>query len=109
VKILPGPDARRFSAGALEAFLSADWTISAKSDRVGIRLEGPAIERVDEDLAVSAPMVRGAVQVPKGGAPIVLGPDHPTTGGYPVLAVVASSDWGTLAMLRAGEKVRFRA
>jgi biotin-dependent carboxylase-like uncharacterized protein len=108
VAIIPGPDADRFPSDALSLFLASTWTISPASDRVGIRLDGPPVPRLDDDLGVSAPMVRGAIQLPAGGAPIVLGPDHPTTGGYPVLAVVASSDWGSLAARRAGENVQFR-
>jgi allophanate hydrolase subunit 2 len=54
-------------------------------------------------------MVRGALQVPSGAAPIVLGPDHPTTGGYPVLAVVIRADLGALLARRPGAAVRFQA
>jgi biotin-dependent carboxylase-like uncharacterized protein len=108
VKILRGPDRERFAADAVPLLVSSVWTVSSASDRVGIRLEGPHIPRVDGDLGVSAPMVRGAIQVPAGGAPIVLGPDHPTTGGYPVVAVVASASFGAFAARRAGETVRFR-
>ena len=55
----------------------------------------------------SRPMVRGAIEVPGDGAPIVLGPDHPTTGGYPVLAVIAERDLGSLFAIRLGGTVRF--
>jgi biotin-dependent carboxylase-like uncharacterized protein len=108
VKIFPGPDGHRFAPDALAVLLATAWAISATSDRVGIRLDGPArIPRADADDARSAPMVRGAIQVPAGGAPVVLGPDHPTTGGYPVIAVIPSTAFGALAALRPGETVRF--
>jgi allophanate hydrolase subunit 2 len=78
-----------------------------RSDRVGIRLEGPGLARVDDDTALSAPMMRGAIQVPASGEPIVLGPDHPTTGGYPVIATVVRADLGALSARQVGALVRF--
>jgi len=103
----PGPHLDRFPEGALEAFLSNTFQISRLGDRVGVRLEGTKIPRDRPDLALPVPMLRGAVQVTTDGTPIVLGPDHPTTGGYPVLAVVRPSAWGALARARPGESVRF--
>ena len=76
---------------------------------MGARLTGPPLLRSDDDSAPSTPMVRGAIQVPASGAPIVLGPDHPTIGGYPVLAVVIAADLGSFAARRVGARVRFRA
>jgi allophanate hydrolase subunit 2 len=81
--------------------------VSAKSDRVGVRLEGPGIPREGDDRAPPTPMVRGAVQITTDGAPIVLGPDHPVTGGYPVIAVVSRASQAVLARLRAKREVRF--
>jgi allophanate hydrolase subunit 2 len=74
-----------------------------------MRLRGPALARLDDDRGASVPMVRGAIEVPASGEPIVLGPDHPTTGGYPVLAVVIRADQGALAARRPGAAVRFEA
>ncbi|MFN7143590.1 MAG: hypothetical protein ACK4YP_07445, partial [Myxococcota bacterium] len=65
--------------------------------------------RSSADTALSTPMARGAVQVPAGGAPVVLGPDHPATGGYPVVAVVITADFGALATRPPGAPVRFSA
>jgi biotin-dependent carboxylase-like uncharacterized protein len=107
VVVDPGPHVDRFPEGALEAFLSTTFDVSRLGDRVGVRLEGAKIPRDRPDLALPVPMVRGAVQVTTDGTPIVLGPDHPTTGGYPVLAVVRPSSWGALARRRPGESVRF--
>jgi allophanate hydrolase subunit 2 len=56
---------------------------------------------------VSAPMVCGAIQLPPSGEPIVLGPDHPTTGGYPVVATIVVADRGRFFALRPGEVVTF--
>jgi biotin-dependent carboxylase-like uncharacterized protein len=103
----PGPHLSSFPAGAYEALLRGAWTLSPKSDRVGVRLEGARIPRDAPDLALPVPMIRGAIEVTPDGTPIVLGPDHPTTGGYPVLAVVRPSSWPSLARLRPGMPVRF--
>jgi biotin-dependent carboxylase-like uncharacterized protein len=107
VRLLPGPDRDRFARGALDTLLGSSFTISSRSDRVGVRLIGPRLERADDDAGLSAPMVRGALQVPAGGEPIVLGPDHPTTGGYPVLATVLSADVGAVMARPVGCVVRF--
>lgn len=109
IRVVPGPDPERFAPGALAVLLDADWTVLPDSDRAGLRLAGPAIPRRDADDARSAPMVRGAIEVPAGGGPIVLGPDHPTTGGYPVIAVVARADWGLAGACVPGAVLRFRA
>jgi allophanate hydrolase subunit 2 len=108
VRVVPGPDPERFDPAALPTLLDAVWTVLPASDRVGTRLAGPPIRRRDADDARSAPMVRGAIEVPAGGAPLVLGPDHPTTGGYPVLAVVLRADWGLVGACVPGSTVRFR-
>ena len=108
VEVEAGPHVERFPAGALDALLSCEWRVSRLSDRTGARLEGGAIPRSGPDLAAPTPMRRGCVQVTTDGTPIVLGPDHPTTGGYPVLAVVRATSFGALARKRAGEVVRFR-
>jgi len=109
VLVVPGPDLDCFAPAALETLLASEFLVDARSDRVGIRLSGPALARVGDDLGVSGPMVRGAIQVPSSGAPIVLGPDHPTTGGYPVLAVVAVASLGVLGARPVGAAVRFVA
>jgi biotin-dependent carboxylase-like uncharacterized protein len=107
VCILPGPDVERFAPDALDVLLSSTFTVSPRSDRVGVRLVGPPLARSGDDAGGSAPMVRGALQVPSGGEPILLGPDHPTTGGYPVLATVVSADVGAVMARPVGSPVRF--
>jgi allophanate hydrolase subunit 2 len=106
-RVIPGPD--RFEPHVLSALLDGHFTVAPASDRVGMRLRGPRPLHTDEAIGVSRPMVRGAIQVPPSGEPIVLGPDHPTTGGYPVIATVIRADWGRLASRRPGATVRFRA
>ncbi|WP_373047779.1 biotin-dependent carboxyltransferase family protein [Vulgatibacter sp.] len=107
IRVIPGPDEGAFASGALDAFCAASWRIDPASDRTGLRLLGPALERRGADAGISLPMVEGAIEVPAGGAPIVLGPDHPTTGGYPVIATVIRADRGALAARRPGAEVRF--
>ena len=109
IRILPGPDVAAFTEGALDVLCGAPFEISATSDRVGTRLAGPTIPRRAEWVERSRPMVRGAIEVPRDGQPIVLGPEHPTTGGYPVIAVVAQSDLGRLFARRPGASVTFFA
>lgn len=105
--VLPGPQAGWFHRGAL---LDSDLTVAAASDRTAVRLEGTAVARrpeaVGRELA-PAGLVRGAVQVPPDGRPVVFGPDHPVTGGYPVVAVVRAVALDAVGQLRPGDAVRF--
>ncbi len=107
--LLPGPRDDWFAAGALPSLQLDVRTVSADIDRIGIRLTGAPLDRVVHAELPSEGMVRGAVQVPADGQPIIFCADHPTTGGYPVIGVLteAASDLG--AQLRPGEKVLFRA
>jgi allophanate hydrolase subunit 2 len=105
IRVVPGPDVEAF---ATEALYGSSFTISPASDRVGTRLVGPKLARRTAWREQSRPMVRGAIEVPGDGQPIVLGPEHPTTGGYPVIAVVAHADLGALFALPLGATVTFR-
>lgn len=115
LEVIPGPHlGRRLPASALDELLGATWRVSRLGDRVGVRLEGASIgndaharARADEN-AAPVPMVRGAIQVVTDGTPIVLGPDHPVTGGYPVVAVLTQASQALLARLRPGRAVQFR-
>jgi len=107
LRVLPGPRGDWFAPGALEALTSRPWRMSISSNRVGIRLEGEPLEWARSEELRSEGLVTGALQVPPNGQPILLGPDHPTTGGYPVIAVVRSDDLWLMGQLRPGESVRF--
>lgn len=107
IRVVPGPDREAFPADALDVLLAGTYKIDPSSDRVGTRLAGLPIPRDPDYAETSRPMVIGAIEVPRDGAPIVLGPEHPTTGGYPVLAVVAHADLGRLFAIRLGGSVRF--
>ena len=91
--------------------VAAGWTVSSDSNRVGVRLDGPAVPRAahhDGEELPSEGMVRGAVQLPPSGTPVLFGPDHPVTGGYPVVAVLTDAACDLSAQLRPGEPVRLR-
>jgi allophanate hydrolase subunit 2 len=105
--VLAGPDLDAFDTSALSTLTSAPYRILPTSDRVGTRLAGPTLPRRPDHPERSRPMVRGALEVPRDGAPIVLGPEHPTTGGYPVLAVIRHADLDTFFSIRLGGDVRF--
>jgi biotin-dependent carboxylase-like uncharacterized protein len=108
VDVVLGPRNDWFTISAVARFLASGWTVSTRSNRIGVRLEGPTLERrVDFELP-SEPCVFGSVQVTSAGLPVVLGPDHPVTGGYPVIAVVVDAHLDRLAQLRPGEVLRFR-
>lgn len=93
----------------LDALVTRTWRVAADSDRVGLRLDGEPLAVVpDRGELPSEGALRGAVQLPPDGRPVVFGPDHPVTGGYPVVAVVTGADTDRLAQLRPGEELRFR-
>ena len=105
IPVIAGPHADRVP-GALATFLSGEWSVAEGSDRMGLRLAGPDLAWEGPDL-LTCGVLPGAVQLPRGGAPIVLGPDAQTTGGYPVIAVVASAALGRVAQALPGERLRF--
>ena len=92
-----------------DALVTTEWVTSERSDRVGVRLEGaPLTHRRPGQQLPSEGMTRGAVQVPPNGQPVILGADHPVTGGYPVIGVLLDADADRLAQLRPGQPVRLR-
>ena len=91
-----------------EVLTTTTWTASSRSDRVGMRLEGGRLRRAEDRELPSEGMVRGAIQVPSGGTPVLFLADHPVTGGYPVIAVVVDADVDRAAQIRPGQQVRFR-
>jgi biotin-dependent carboxylase-like uncharacterized protein len=106
LRAVPGPRADRIAE--LSVLTSTHWTASSRSDRVGMRLEGGRLEWAGAAELPSEGMVRGAIQVPSGGEPVVFLADHPVTGGYPVAAVVVDADTDRAAQVRPGQPVRFR-
>src|SRR5260370_25645622 len=108
-RIVCGPQDDEFTAETKKLFLDSEWKISATSDRMGYRLEGPVIQHINGHNIVSDGTVNGSVQIPGNGQPIVLMPDRGTTGGYPKIATVISADFGRFAQTPAGRAFRFKA
>ncbi len=106
-RVLPGPRRDWFSDEAWQQLVDEPWTVSPDSNRVGVRLTGPTIARRRAEELPSEGLVRGAIQVPASGQPLIFGADHPVTGGYPVIAVLTERDADHAAQLRPGEQVRF--
>lgn len=102
-----GPRHEWFSPTALETFATRAYRVSPSSNRIGLRTEGPPLERSVTGELPSEGMVLGAVQVPPDGRPVVFLADHPTTGGYPVVAVVREADLAAAAQAVPGTVVRF--
>jgi allophanate hydrolase len=104
IRVILGPQADYFTDAAIETFLSSDYTISLHSDRMGYRLDGPALVHAKGYNIVSDGIVTGAIQVPGSGQPIVLMVDNPTTGGYPKVATVISADIPVLGRRGPGKR-----
>jgi biotin-dependent carboxylase-like uncharacterized protein len=108
IRVVMGPQDDEFG-DATKLFLDSEWKISATSDRMGYRLDGPALKHLHGHNIVSDGTVHGSIQVPGNGAPIVLMPDRGTSGGYPKIATVITADLGRFAQIPAGRGFRFRA
>jgi 5-oxoprolinase (ATP-hydrolysing) subunit C len=108
IRVVMGPQDDEFG-DAKELFLGSEWKISATSDRMGYRLEGPVIKHLHGHNIVSDGTVNGSIQIPGNGAPIVLMPDRGTSGGYPKIATVITADLGRFAQIPAGRGFRFQA
>lgn len=111
LEVLPGPRAAWVGGwgGALGGLLTSAWQVAGQSDRIGLRLSGSRVERTPGWRDVELPsegLVRGAVQLPPGGEPVLFLADHPVTGGYPVVAVLTASAVDRAAQLRPGDPVR---
>jgi biotin-dependent carboxylase-like uncharacterized protein len=108
IRVVLGPQDDEFG-DAIDLFLDGEWKISATSDRMGYRLEGPSIKHLHGHNIVSDGTVNGSIQVPGNGQPIVLMPDRGTSGGYPKIATVITADLGRFAQTPAGKGFRFKA
>ena len=107
LRVVLGPQVRAFTSEGMKTFLSSEYKVTPASDRMGIRLSGPAIEhRSDSDIVTDA-TVGGAIQVPGDGQPILLLADRQTTGGYAKIAAVITADLDRAGQLRPGDRVRF--
>ncbi|MGV9629613.1 5-oxoprolinase subunit C family protein [Streptomyces sp. NPDC003487] len=109
LRVVLGPRDDWFTPRALGVLTKRAYRVSAASNRIGLRTEGPALERARPGELPSEGMVLGAVQVPPDGRPVVFLNDHPTTGGYPVIGVVRAADLAAAAQAVPGTLVRFVA
>jgi antagonist of KipI len=107
IRAISGPEYEQFSPASQQAFWEQEFTVTPQADRMGYRLQGPALARTTDAELLSSAVTFGTVQVPAGGQAIVLLADHQTTGGYPRLAQVITADFSALAQLRPGQVFRF--
>jgi antagonist of KipI len=103
---IAGPHIRRLDADSRAALFGAAFKVSREADRMGYRLDGPRLATSGDEL-LSFGLTAGAVQVPRGGQPILLMADHQTAGGYPVVATVVSASMPIAAQLLPGDELRF--
>ncbi|RCV54590.1 5-oxoprolinase subunit C family protein [Marinitenerispora sediminis] len=104
---VPGPRDDWFRREALDTLFAAEYEVTSRSDRIGMRLAGPELRRARSGELPSEGMVPGSVQVPPDGEPVLFLADHPVTGGYPVIAVVAAADLPLAAQAPPGMRLRF--
>src|SRR6185437_8345461 len=111
VRVVLGPQQEYFMDEAIAALLGAPYTIAARSDRMGVRLDGPPLAHRPEKgfNIVSDAIAPGSIQVPGGGQPIILLADRQTTGGYPKIATVIGADLPMLGQARPGDPLRFES
>ncbi|CAG7615753.1 5-oxoprolinase/urea amidolyase family protein [Leucobacter soli] len=107
LRVIPGPREDWFTTDAVDALFSETWTVSNRFSRMASRLTGRPLERAVQDELQSEGIVRGSIQVPPDGQPLIFGADHPVTGGYPVIGVIVDADLDTAAQLGPGARVRF--
>ena len=107
VQVQPGPRRDWFTDDAWASLLNQRYTVTAQSNRVGLRLDGVPLERTSTRELPSEGMVRGALQIPLSGTPVLFLADHPVTGGYPVVGYVVDRDVDRCGQLRTGQTLRF--
>ena len=108
IRVLKGTNFDYFSQKGKDTFFEKEFVVSKLSDRMGMRLEGPKIENVVDTNIKSEGLIKGVIQVPADGNPIIMLSDHGTIGGYPKIGVVISADYDKLVQLTPGSKVKFK-
>ena len=107
LRVMPGPHDRHFTAAALDRLFSDVYTVTPQSNRMGFRLDGPALEYAEPAEILSDATPVGSLQVPRSGLPILLMADRQTTGGYPKIATVIAADLPLAGQLAPGDWLRF--
>ena len=108
IRIIKGTNFDYFSEKGKKDFLEKKFIVSKLSDRMGMRLEGEKIENIVNTNIKSEGLLKGVIQVPADGNPIIMLSDHGTIGGYPKIAVVASVDYDRLVQISPGSKIKFK-
>ena len=108
IRVIKGPNFNYFSEEGKKIFFEKEFTVSKLSDRMGMRLEGSKIENIVNTNIKSEGLIKGVIQVPADGNPIIMLSDHGTVGGYPKIGVVASVDYDRLVQISPGSKVKFK-
>ena len=108
IRVIKGTNFNYFSDEGKKIFFDKEFTVSKLSDRMGMRLEGPKIENIVDTNIRSEGLIKGVIQVPADGNPIIMLSDHGTIGGYPKIGVVISSDYDKLVQLSPGSKIKFQ-
>jgi biotin-dependent carboxylase-like uncharacterized protein len=108
IRIIKGTNFDYFSKKGKDIFFENEFTVSKLSDRMGMRLEGPKIENIVNTNIKSEGLIKGVIQVPADGNPIIMLSDHGTIGGYPKIGVVISADYDKLVQLTPGTKIKFK-
>ena len=108
IRVLKGTNFNYFSAKAQKLFFEKEFTVTKLSDRMGMRLEGPFIDNIVDTNIRSEGLIKGVIQVPADGNPIIMLSDHGTIGGYPKIGVVISADYDKLVQLSPGSKIKFK-
>jgi antagonist of KipI len=108
VRVIPGPQSEHFPPDAIDVLERTRFIISPQSNRMGYRLQGGRVPRLEDQEMISDAAFTGAIQIPSSGEPILLMADHQTTGGYPQLAVVITADLPLAGQLSPGDWIEFR-
>ena len=108
IRIIKGTNFNYFSDEGKKIFLEKEFVVSKLTDRMGMRLEGPKIENVVDTNIKSEGLIKGVIQVPADGNPIIMLSDHGTIGGYPKIGVVISADYDKLVQLTPGSRIKFK-
>ena len=108
IRVIKGPNFDYFSEEGKKIFFEKEFTVSKLSDRMGMRLEGSKIKNIVNTNIKSEGLIKGVIQVPADGNPIIMLSDHGTVGGYPKIGVVASVDYDRLVQISPGSKIKFK-
>jgi biotin-dependent carboxylase-like uncharacterized protein len=108
IRVIKGTNFNYFSEEGKNNFFEKEFTVSKLSDRMGMRLNGPEIENIVNTNIKSEGLLKGVIQVPADGNPIIMLSDHGTIGGYPKIGVVASVDYDRLVQISPGSKIKFK-